>query len=72
LSKQLTKRANNISDSQDVKSNSDSSTTFNELIYGSWVQPNPIYEKEVQGFKLNKDSSAESINMATLVYKFGG
>ena len=34
------------------------------------MQPNPINEKEVQGFKLNKDSSAESINMATLVYKY--
>lgn len=36
---------------------------------GSWVQPNPINEKEVQGFTLNEDSSAVSINMATLLYK---
>lgn len=38
-------------------------------ISGSWVQPNPINEKEVQGFTLNEDSSAVSINMATLLYK---
>lgn len=38
-------------------------------LIGSWVQPNPINEKEVQGFTLNEDSSAVSINMATLLYK---
>ena len=36
---------------------------------GSWVQPNPINEKEVQGFKLEKDGTAESINLATLKYR---
>ena len=36
---------------------------------GSWVQPNPINEKELQGFNLKKDGTAESINMATLQYK---
>ncbi len=36
---------------------------------GSWVQPNPINEKEVQGFTLKNDGTASSINMATLVYK---
>ena len=42
----------------------------NELkLSGSWVQPNPINENEVQGFALNEDSSASSINMATLLYK---
>lgn len=40
-----------------------------KLLTGSWVQPNPINEKEVQGFKLKNDGMAESINMATLVYK---
>jgi hypothetical protein len=40
----------------------------NPLI-GSWVQPNPINEKEVQGFTLKNDGTAASINMATLVYK---
>lgn len=39
------------------------------LLTGSWVQPNPINEKEVQGFVLQKDGKAISINMATLVYK---
>ena len=36
---------------------------------GSWVQPNPINEKEVQGFTLKKDGTAESINFSTLKYK---
>ena len=40
----------------------------NPLI-GSWVEPNPINEKELQGMTLNEDGTAESINMATLLYK---
>ena len=36
---------------------------------GSWVQPNPINDQEVQGFILNVDGTAQSINMATLLYK---
>ena len=36
---------------------------------GSWVQLNPINAKEVQGFVLNADGSAQSINMATMIYK---
>ena len=36
---------------------------------GSWVQPNPINEKEVQGFTLEENGGASSINMATMVYK---
>ena len=39
------------------------------LLIGSWVQPNPINNKEMQGFKINRDSTAESINMATLLFK---
>ena len=39
------------------------------LLTGSWIQPNPINDKEVQGFTLKNDGTAESINMATLVYK---
>ena len=39
------------------------------LLLGSWVQPNPINEKEVQGFTLKNNGTAESINMATLLYK---
>jgi len=41
----------------------------NNLLIGSWVQTNPINDKEIQGFTINVDSSAVSINMATLVYK---
>ncbi len=38
-------------------------------IEGSWVEPNPINNAETQGFTLNADRTAASINMATLVYK---
>jgi len=63
--------ANDISDSERVvTSNTDTAKALEKLMYGTWVQPNPINEKEVQGFKLNKDSSAESINMATLIYRY--
>jgi hypothetical protein len=36
---------------------------------GTWVQPNPINSQEVQGFQLNSDGTALSVNMATLIYK---
>ncbi len=39
------------------------------LLVGSWVRPNPINDKEVEGFTMKSDGSAESINMATLLYK---
>ncbi len=39
-----------------------------DLIIGSWVEPIPGNETNVQGFCLNKDGSANSINMHTLVY----
>lgn len=35
---------------------------------GSWGEPNPINEKEVQGIEILKGGNAKSINMATLVY----
>lgn len=38
-------------------------------IQGTWVEPNPINPEEVQGFTLNADGTAESVNMATLVFK---
>lgn len=38
-------------------------------IQGMWVEPNPIDPASVQGVKLNQDGTAESINMATLVFK---
>lgn len=40
-----------------------------QQLVGAWVQPNPINNSEVQGFKLNSDGSASSVNMATLLYK---
>ncbi len=39
------------------------------LLEGLWVQPNPIDTNQVQGFNLFMDSTATSLNMATLVYK---
>ena len=38
-------------------------------IQGSWSEPNPINSKEVQGFTLNQNGTARSINMATMVMK---
>ncbi|MGG5507020.1 MULTISPECIES: lipocalin family protein [unclassified Myroides] len=39
-----------------------------ELV-ASWTQPNPINDKEVQGFELKEDGTAASINRATLQTK---
>ena len=36
---------------------------------GKWIQPIPGQENHVQGFALHADGSAQSINMATLLYK---
>ncbi len=62
----------NQSKQQEAKSDEISlSKTENKTppLIGSWVEPNPINEKEVQGFTLKNDGVAESINMATLIYK---
>lgn len=40
-----------------------------DLLIGAWVEPNPINANEMQGFELMEDSVAQSINMATLVYR---
>lgn len=37
------------------------------FIAGSWVEPNPIDPKQMQGMTLNPDGTATSINMATLL-----
>lgn len=39
------------------------------FIAGTWVEPNPINDKEVQGFTLKDDGTASSVNMATLQFK---
>lgn len=36
---------------------------------GSWVEPVPSMEEQTQGFTLNEDGTAVSINMATLQYQ---
>lgn len=38
-------------------------------IQGTWLEPNPIDPKEMQGFTLNQDGTASSVNMATLLIK---
>lgn len=40
-----------------------------KYLVGSWIQPIPGNEKETQGFTLNEDGTAQSINMFTLLYK---
>lgn len=39
-----------------------------EMLYGSWLEPVPGQEDQFQGFTLNEDGTASSINMATLKY----
>lgn len=39
-----------------------------DKIIGTWVQPIPGMENQIQGFTLNKDGSAASVNMHTLSY----
>lgn len=36
---------------------------------GSWVEPVPGMDEQTQGFTLNEDGTAVSINMATLQYQ---
>lgn len=45
------------------------SETDRGLFVGSWVEPIPGNESEVQGFSLNEDGTACSINMHTLLYQ---
>ncbi len=39
-----------------------------DKIIGTWLQPIPGMEDEFQGIRLNKDGSADSVNMRTLQY----
>ncbi|UKJ09265.1 lipocalin family protein [Solitalea lacus] len=39
-----------------------------EKLIGKWVQPIPGQESQKQGFQLNSDGTASSINMHTLLY----
>jgi len=39
-----------------------------EILFGKWVQPIPGQENENQGFQLNEDGTANSLNMHTLLY----
>lgn len=45
------------------------STGYTEQEFeGKWIEPIPGMPSKVQGFSLEKDGAAHSINMATLVY----
>lgn len=59
----------NNKDTTDEKISDIKEVSNTSSLIGSWVEPNPINAKEVQGFILKNDSIAESINMATLLYK---
>lgn len=59
------------SDSQE-KAQDDSLQTYPTAetgLVGSWVEPNPIDSTQVQGIELLAGGTAQSINMATLLYK---
>lgn len=43
--------------------------TAEPKLEGNWVQPIPGMENQTQGFTLQADGSAQSINMATLRYE---
>ena len=43
-------------------------TISDDLLIGSWGEPNPINDKEVQGIEILTDGNAKSLNMATLLY----
>ncbi len=53
---------------KEIKVNKNDSKQILQLLYGNWVEPNPINSKEYQGFRLEKNGKASSINMYTLVY----
>lgn len=40
-----------------------------DKIVGTWLQPIPGQESQMQGISLHKDGTASSINMHTLVYE---
>lgn len=46
-----------------------SACSYNASLSGKWVEPIPGMEDRVQGFALEKDGQASSINMATLRYE---
>lgn len=46
-----------------------SDTVSDKRLAGSWVEPVPGMEDEVQGVRLEKGGKAASINMATLKYE---
>lgn len=60
---------NKQNSAQDTAQNTQTTIEDNNPLLGDWVEPNPIDIKENQGVRLYADGKAESINMATLLYK---
>lgn len=54
--------------SETAKVGKDSVASDRPQILGRWTEPIPGMEKEMQGFEILPDSSAKSINSATLLY----
>lgn len=63
----LTSCNNNQNNQNETNATQKETTDNEELILGSWGEPNPINEKEIQGIEILKEGNAKSINMATLV-----
>lgn len=54
-----------LTESQPSAELTPANTMNDERFVGKWVEPNPINDKEVQGFELAKDGTSKSINMAS-------
>ena len=57
-----------VKETETGKAGKDSVLSEQPQIVGRWTEPIPGNEKEMQGFELLPDSSAKSINSATLLY----
>ncbi|MDI3318491.1 lipocalin family protein [Pinibacter soli] len=61
-------RVNTSQQTDVIISPDDSAHLDKQSLTGRWAEPIPGNEKEIQGFELLSDSSAKSINSATLIY----
>lgn len=65
----LHKQGADVARSSSSEAMSNEKATDIAVFYGRWVERNPINHQEYQGFMLNQDLSAKSINMETLQYQ---
>ena len=54
---------------ENLKSKYSIDSNIEENLINTWLEPIPGNETELQGFTLFEDGTAESVNMATLVYE---